>query len=164
MKVSDAEVIRSSEGELIDAITADLDWGTIEDIFRNEHGLGIDEDVEYKKGDIVVYEGRVAYRLDFEVKVTLSVLLDRDGTYISMKSSRDFDRSRTQKEESIPGAQGPSSSETVPPEQALHPGTDPEAPFNDPGTMPSPSEGVAPEDKISRMASQASDVMVAMES
>ena len=74
MKVTDAEVIKSSERELIDAITADLDWGTIENIFRDEHGLGIDEDVEYKKGDIVVHKGRVAYQLDFEVKVTLSVI------------------------------------------------------------------------------------------
>ena len=91
MKITDSEVIKSGEKELIDALTADLDWGAIEEIFRKEHRLGIEEDVEYRKGDIVVYNNHVAYELEFEVKVTLSVLLDREGNYISVTSSADLD-------------------------------------------------------------------------
>lgn len=91
MKITDSEVIKSGEKELIDALTADLDWGAIEEIFRKEHRLGIEEDVEYRKGDIVVYNNQVAYELEFEVKVTLSVLLDREGNYISVTSSGDLD-------------------------------------------------------------------------
>jgi|GEM_PF-2716679 hypothetical protein len=84
MKVTDAEIIKDSEQDLIDAINGDLDWGVLEKIFVKEHGLGIGEDVAYKEGDIVVHEGKVAYRLEFEVKVTMAVLLDRDGRYIEM--------------------------------------------------------------------------------
>ena len=41
------------------------------------------EDVEYKSGDIIVHNNQIAYQLRFDVKVTLSVLLDREGNCIS---------------------------------------------------------------------------------
>ena len=91
MKITNSEVIKSGEQELIDGITGDLDWGTIEQIFREEHKVGIREDVEFKRGDIVAHENQVVYRLEFEVKLDLSVFLDREGNYISMTSSGDLD-------------------------------------------------------------------------
>ena len=87
MKITNAEVIKSGEKDLIDSFTADLDWGAIEDIFLTEHNLGIDEDIEYKSGDIVAYENQVAYKLEFTVKVNLSVLINRDGEYLSVNIS-----------------------------------------------------------------------------
>ena len=90
MKITNSEVIRSGEQELIDAISGDLDWGIIEGIFREEHNLGIGEDVEYKRGDIVVHNNQVAYRLEFDVKVTISVLLDREANHLSYTSSADL--------------------------------------------------------------------------
>jgi hypothetical protein len=91
MKITNADVIKTGEQELIDAITADLDWGVIEKIFRKEHKLGIEEEIEYKKGDIVAYNNQIAYRLEFEVKVNLAVLLNREGEYISINVSEDED-------------------------------------------------------------------------
>jgi len=85
MKITDSEIIKNGEQELIDAITADLDWGAIEDIFLKEHHLGIEEDIEYKSGDIIAIDNKIAYKLEFDVKVNISVLLDRDGDYISVK-------------------------------------------------------------------------------
>jgi hypothetical protein len=87
MKITNAEVIKNGEKDLIDSITADLDWGAIEEIFLTEHNLGIDEDIEYKSGDIVAHESQVAYKLEFAVKVNLSVLISRDGEYLSVNIS-----------------------------------------------------------------------------
>jgi len=87
MKITNADVIKSGEKDLIDSITADLDWGAIENIFLTEHNLGIDEDIEYKKGDIIACNNQVAYKLEFTVKVNLSVLINRDGEYLSVKIS-----------------------------------------------------------------------------
>lgn len=84
MKITNAEIIKNSERELLDAITADLDWGAIEKIFLKEHNLSIEEDIEYKNGDIVSIENQIAYKLEFEVKVNLSVILDRNGDYVSV--------------------------------------------------------------------------------
>jgi hypothetical protein len=96
MKVTNSEIIKNGEQELIDAITADLDWGAIEKIIMKEHNLGIEEDIEYKSGDIIAMDNQIAYKLEFEVKVNLSVLLDRHGDYLSVNINK---RKENQKEE-----------------------------------------------------------------
>lgn len=80
MKIIDKEVIRNGEQDLIDSINGDLDWGTVEEIFKQQHRMDIGDDIEYKQGDIVVYNDQVAYRLEFDVKVNFTVLLDREGS------------------------------------------------------------------------------------
>ncbi|RLB83600.1 MAG: hypothetical protein DRH17_01625 [Deltaproteobacteria bacterium] len=101
MKIADSEAIKSGERELIDAITADLDWSSIEEIFRKQHNLGIEDDVEFKNGDIVVLDDQIAYRLEFEAKVTLSILFDREGNYISLESTGDLDKTSEENEEKL---------------------------------------------------------------
>jgi len=89
MKITDSEIIKNGEKELMDAITADLDWATIENIFLKEHNLKIEEDIDYKRGDIIVSNNQVAYKLEFEVKVNFSILLNRHGDYVSIAISGD---------------------------------------------------------------------------
>lgn len=110
MKVTDSEIIKNGERELIDAITADLDWTAIEEIFLREHNLGIEEDIEYKNGDIIAVDNKIAYKLDFEVKVSLSILLDRNGDYLAVEIAG-------KKETTPPG-------EMEEPNSDLHPETD----------------------------------------
>jgi len=86
MKVTHDDVIRNGERELMDGITADLDWDAVESLFRERHHLSLGEDVAYKNGDLVVHEERVAYLLEFEVKVCLSMLVDREGDCIGIQS------------------------------------------------------------------------------
>ena len=90
MKITDPEVIKNGERELIDTITGDIDWDAIEKIFRERHNLEIQDDVEYRSGDIVVFDNKIAYKLDFDVKVTLSVLFDRNGQHIALTTSGDL--------------------------------------------------------------------------
>lgn len=87
VKITNSEIIKSGEKELIDTITGDLDWDTIEKIVRDRHRLSIQDDVEYKDGDIIVHDNKVAYRLDFEVKMSISVVFDREGTCLSVLTS-----------------------------------------------------------------------------
>jgi len=89
MKITKADVIKGGERELIDSITADLDWSVVEEIFKKYHNLTIEEEVEYKQGDLVVHENRVAYKLDFDIKVRLSIVIDREGNYLSITHSGD---------------------------------------------------------------------------
>lgn len=100
MQITNADIIKNGEHDLIDAITADLDWGAIENIFREQHNLGIDEDVEYKQGDIIVHDNQIAYQLQFEVKVTVSVLLDREGNYLTVTFSGNNENDAGESEES----------------------------------------------------------------
>jgi hypothetical protein len=86
MKLTDSQVIANRERALFDSIIADLDWTAIGEIFKKQHNLEIQKEVEYKEGDIVSHDSMVAYRLDFEVKVNLSILMDRQGNFLSVKS------------------------------------------------------------------------------
>lgn len=146
MKITDAEVIKTGEQELIDGITADLDWGAIEVLFKKEHGLGIDEDVEYKRGDIVVHNGQIAYQLNFEVKVTISVLLDREGNYIAVDASQDEDRALTEERD-------PSPQEKF----AGIPSSGGDSPDRDP--YPPLDEEALPLERINQSASRAGEMM-----
>ncbi|MFH0729182.1 MAG: hypothetical protein V2B19_22925 [Pseudomonadota bacterium] len=89
MKITNSEIIKSGERELIDTITGDLDWNTIEQIVRERHKLNIQDDIEYKQGDLIVHDNKVAYRLDFDIKMSLSVVFDRDGNCLSVMTSGD---------------------------------------------------------------------------
>lgn len=98
MKITDYDVIRNGERELIDSINGDLDWVIMENIFQKKHNLSFGEDVEYKKGDIVVHNKEIAYQLDFDVKVNLSILIDREGNFLSISTARDRDESNEEDE------------------------------------------------------------------
>lgn len=160
MQITNHEVIQSGEQELIDAITADLDWGTIEEIFSQAHQLKIEDNVEYKNGDIVVHNGQVAYQLEFDVNIVLSVLLDREGNYISVTSSGDLNPSQDEnqgemvkelQEESKDGSEAGS------------------AEIDSPDTsenleeIVSFSDGSDAQEKISQTVSQAGEIMAEIE-
>ncbi len=83
MKLTDFEIIKSGEQELIDSINGELDWEVMEEIFQKVHKLELGEDVEYRRGDLVVHNNEVAYQLEFDVKVKLSILIDRKGNHLS---------------------------------------------------------------------------------
>jgi len=86
MKITDENAIKNGEKELLDTIIGDLDWYIVEKIFNEKHRLKLQDDVEYRQGDIVIHGNDVAYKLDFDVKVTLSILLDRTGNYVELKT------------------------------------------------------------------------------
>ncbi len=87
MQITDSEIIKAGEKELIDTIVRDLDWNAIEKIFKEKRDFRIQDGVECRQGNIVVYDNQVAYQLDFDVTVTLSVLLDRAGNHLSFNAS-----------------------------------------------------------------------------
>lgn len=91
MKVTNSDIIKSGERELIDTIIGDLDWESIEKIVKSRHRLKIQDDIDYRQGDLIVHNDQVAYKLDFDVKMTLSVIFDRDGNYLSLSTSDDLE-------------------------------------------------------------------------
>ena len=163
MKITNHEAIKSGEQDLIDAITADLDWESIEGIFSQEHKLKIEDHVEYKKGDIIVYNDQIAYKLEFDVNIILSVLLDREGNYLAVTSSGDL-------------AESPDSSQADASDEPKK--TEEEAKESGESTIPELDEPIAaangdvsasspdtddPQDKISELASQAGELISKIE-
>lgn len=87
MKITNPETIRTSEREFIDNINAELDWEAIETLLLEKHNFTLEEDVDYKKGDLVVFNDQIAYKFDFHIKVPLSVVFGRDGKCLDISTA-----------------------------------------------------------------------------
>jgi hypothetical protein len=87
MKVANSEVIREGEKALVEAIASNFDPDMIQEIFKKVHNLDVGEDIKCKDASIGIHGDEVAYSMDFEVLVNLSVSLDRSGNFISVSSS-----------------------------------------------------------------------------
>lgn len=89
MKLTNPEAIQQGEKEFIDTINAELDWDVIEKMLFEKHHLTLQEEIDYKNGDLVVYKDQIAYKFDFEVKVPLSVIFNREGDCLELSAVRE---------------------------------------------------------------------------
>ncbi len=101
MKIINPDSIHSSEEDFIDTINAELDWEIIEKMLLEKHKFSMQDDVDYKKGDIVVYKDKIAYRYDFDIKVGLSIVVGRDGKCLEISTSGDIDPEVETESESV---------------------------------------------------------------
>jgi hypothetical protein len=165
VKITNADIIKSGERELIDTIISDLDWDSIEKVVKERHKLSIQDDVEYQQGDIVVYNNQVAYKLNFEVKMTLSVVFDRDGNYLSIATSADSnDEEETQSDqplEDLPDQ--PMEEDVMSVKDVENEGiniSEPEAPNTiERDAVPSIDPEMEPKENFSKMASHIADMI-----
>lgn len=86
MKYTNKDIIRSGEKKLIRFIAKHLDFDAVKESIKESYQIDVNDNLEHKSGNIVTHNGEIAYQLDFDVKVNLSVLLDRNGEHISISS------------------------------------------------------------------------------
>ncbi|WP_022669384.1 hypothetical protein [Desulfospira joergensenii] len=86
MKLTNPESIKESEKEFIDTINAELDWEAIEKMLIEQHHFTLQDEVDYKNGDLIVHNDQIAYRFDFEIKVPLSLIFNRQGECLEMST------------------------------------------------------------------------------
>ena len=89
MKLTSPDNIAQSEKEFIDTINAELDWEAIEKLLLEKHQFTLQEEIDYKDGDLIVHNDAIAYKFDFEIKVPLSVIFNREGECLELSTLRD---------------------------------------------------------------------------
>ncbi|MBU8911205.1 MAG: hypothetical protein KOO65_08045, partial [Desulfobacterales bacterium] len=89
MKLTKPAAIQECEKAFIDTINAGLDREAIEKMFFEKYSFTLQEEIDYKKGDLVVYNDNIAYKFDFEIKVPLSVIFNRQGECLELSAIRD---------------------------------------------------------------------------
>lgn len=77
-------VIGDSIRELIEKIKSNIDLEQVRAVCREQHGIAAVENIDLKDGDIVTYRDQVAFKLDFEIRFVLPVMIDRQGNCISV--------------------------------------------------------------------------------
>ena len=89
MKLTNPESIQESEKEFIDTINAELDWDVIEQMLLDKHNFEVQDDIEYKDGNLIVYNNEIAYKFDFQIKVPLSVIFNLGGEFLSISTTKE---------------------------------------------------------------------------
>lgn len=84
MKITDPQVIRQGEKDLIHSVQEDLDLDAVREILKERMSVAA---LSSKGGQIVVHNNEIAFRLDFEINLSGSLLFDRDGNHISDSAS-----------------------------------------------------------------------------
>ena len=79
MKITDPQVIEDGEKDLINAVQEDLDLDAVKQILKDRMGAST---LSSKGGQIVVHNNKIAFRLDFDINLSGSLLFDRQGNYI----------------------------------------------------------------------------------
>ena len=80
MKITDPDVIKTGEKDLIDAVKDDLDLDMVKEIIQNRMAAAA---LSSKGGEIIVHNNEIAFRLDFDIQLSGSLMFDRQGNYIS---------------------------------------------------------------------------------
>ncbi len=152
MKLTNPETIQDSEKEFIDTINAELDWEAIEKMLLEKHNFTLQDEVDYKDGDLIVHKDEIAYRFDFEIKVPLSVIFNREGECLEISSIRDdededdFEDAMEDETEEQDQSDDFSQEDILKEEEPIDEGVDDDIPVN-------------PEDKVSKMTSDLADMI-----
>ncbi|MBF0301829.1 MAG: hypothetical protein HQK73_02210 [Desulfamplus sp.] len=97
MKVTDPDVIKAGERDLIESIKDDLDWNVIKDVFlQNIKSPSFDIkdgalSFDVNGGEIFVHGGEIAFRVDLQLKTEMTIIFDRKGNYIPDRESSSYE-------------------------------------------------------------------------
>jgi len=100
-RLLDSDLIRRREKEIVNAIAAPINKKQLSELFEKENGLNIGEGAHFRDGQIISYQNNVAYKLDFDTDLKMSLLIDRNGGFLSFTDSNQFLK---QKQSDIPSS------------------------------------------------------------
>lgn len=79
MKITDPDIIKNGEKDLIDAVKDDLDLDAVKDILQKKLAAA---GFSASGGEIIVHNNEIAFRIDFNIELSGSLMFDRQGNYI----------------------------------------------------------------------------------
>ncbi len=88
-RVVNLEAIEIARNELIEKIKGALNLKEIKKILEDQHNLIISDDLKVDKGEMVIHDNKIAFRMEFEVLLSLFVLVDNEGNFIPPEETQD---------------------------------------------------------------------------
>lgn len=79
MKITDPDVIKSGENDLIEAVKEDIDWNAVGEVIKDRMEI---TSFSAEGGGILVHNNRIAFKIDFNLSFKGSLMFDREGNYI----------------------------------------------------------------------------------
>lgn len=88
MKITNSHLIKNREKELLEMISGDLDRDSIRNLLAAKYHLDLDGDrLTCRGGDLVVHDNQVAYKIEYDAVVNLSLLFSRQGECLEIVPS-----------------------------------------------------------------------------
>jgi hypothetical protein len=85
----DTSTVEKVKRELINQLKSTINQAHIETVCREQYGIESIEGYECTDGDIVIDNNQVAFKLDFEVRFPVSILIDNVGNNATTLSEKD---------------------------------------------------------------------------
>ncbi len=85
----DKNTVKEAKRELINQLKSKINQSDIEMICREQYGIESIESCECINGDIIIDNNQVAYKLDFEVRIPLSILINNGENNAIALSDKD---------------------------------------------------------------------------
>ncbi|MFK5953421.1 MAG: hypothetical protein QM498_10220 [Desulfobacterium sp.] len=76
------------EDNLLEDLHQSVDWPFVVGKLKEKYKIAVQDDVSYVDGGIVVHQKEIAYQLDIDVKVRLSVVCDKSGKCLKLSTVR----------------------------------------------------------------------------
>ena len=80
--LSDPEVIRRKESELINAIASNLNREGLGTLLGKQFKVQILGEPRFQSGELVVSKGHAGFQLNFDMAIHFSILVGRNGNYL----------------------------------------------------------------------------------
>ena len=77
-------VIRDLIGELIEKLKSDIDLDQVKAVCKEQYGIETTDRIDLESGDIVNYNGQIAFKLDLKICFDLSLIINRNGNFIKI--------------------------------------------------------------------------------
>jgi hypothetical protein len=85
----DTTTVEGIKRELINQLKSKINQAHIETVCREQYGINSIEGYECIDGDLVIDNDQVAFKLDFEVRFPVSLLINTDGNNDTTSSEDD---------------------------------------------------------------------------
>ena len=86
-KVASSKALEKAKEEMVKSVREALDMNEIKHILEDQHNLEISDDLQASGGEMIIRNNQLAYKMEFEVLLSFSVLLDTDGNYVPLEDS-----------------------------------------------------------------------------
>ena len=85
----DTHTVKEARRELINQLKSKINRTDIESVCREQYGIKSIESCECVEGDIIIDNNKVAYKLDFEVRFPLTILINNGENNAIALSDKD---------------------------------------------------------------------------
>ena len=108
----DTHTIEEVKRELINQLQSKINQAHLETVCREQYGIESIKGYEYVDGDIVIDKNQVAFKLDFEVRLPVSILIDNGGNNATKLSEED-DNILSESENGLENIEPQKTNETI---------------------------------------------------